>query len=273
MLNIEQILLEKIICSSLSLVESPKDREEPLAWRSGLIGQLGDSFFVITVVHHFDFLKNILLVENPEFWNQVPFKLFQISGGISWKVFYHKENDPLTKEKFIKELSGAEDVDLYYAQVDFQSELLQLPIDIESYHIDKQPKMNCDLNDLSDLSPDKKYGTYGYRKPSIDGIRILKEGFLVYPLTYTYENYDYLCFKSVLENAQPGDYEGLSGAPILDEEGKLAGIFTGYQPDSHVVWGLKASKVVEFIIQSEEIRIFDENNKFLKQKAPLLAEP
>ncbi|MBI5325375.1 MAG: hypothetical protein HZB41_08925 [Ignavibacteriae bacterium] len=243
-------IFEDIICKSLLVIDNNKN-QIPIGFRSGFLGKYFEDFHFLTVIHKFNVDDEIMSIANFESFEKLGFYAYPIKSGFNWKVFYTKEYEfeNFNINTFENKILNAEPVDFYHAKVGFQDELIQPEVKISDYLIKKQKKRIINLNNLSSITSDKNFGFYGY-KCSIDGIRIDNEGLLVFPVVFDYEDNDYYYFKTNITKAKIGDYEGLSGSPILDEEGNLVAIFTGYFQNTNTVFGFKASKAIEFIKQS-----------------------
>ena len=241
-------IIERIIKSSLFLVDYNKPNERTDGYRSGFVGKLIDKYYLLSVVHKLNDGNNVCVWNFEKFYD-FESKLLPALNPITIKVHYSTLDEArnISAEAFIKSLENAEEVDFYHSEINFQDDLIQNELFIDDHKIEKSKKNIIDLNELSDISKDKIYGFYGYRNHTNNGMVISSEGFLVYPINYNSENNDFIYFETNHKNAQKGDYEGLSGAPILDEDGKLIAIFTGYIPNYHLVLGFKAKKAVEFI--------------------------
>ena len=242
-------LIENLICSTLSVVELDKIKNEAVQFRSGFVGKFDNEHYFITAIHHFDKNNSSLNIENAVFTNQFNYPIIRIDYYNSWGSFYLNEDEisQLDDNLFQNKIKNSEEVDLLYGKIDIQNDLIQYKMEIGEHTVSKQSKRIIDLNNLADYSIAKYYGFFGYGKHKIVGVRILREGFAVYPIIINNENGDYIYFQTLLEEAKTGDYEGLSGAPILDQDGKFIAILVKFFPKTNIIIGFKASIVVEFI--------------------------
>lgn len=229
--------------SSLSL-HALDESNIPIATASGCFVNYKGKQFLLTVSHailkegrwgialEYDFEKNGLKYYCPKFqW---------VTLG---KITLDHSNLEYPLEDLVKDSTT---IDFAYAEI--PSEIIAID---EYFDFENSLKYSCPKNVISTDLTDKpqigvEYSFYGNVRSTIN-----KDKHIILSTPQMALSVEYICdFKDLFYRFQlsgiikdMNDYKGCSGAPIIDEEGKLVSLLTNGLEKSNVILGIKLDKL------------------------------
>jgi hypothetical protein len=149
------------------------------------------------------------------------FDLFKVTKDMQVNEF----EDLLQKPK--------ETLDITFAEIKTPFTLLQPEIDFGAFKVDAGPKAYLYLDNIAETTSEKVYGFYGKIKQESKGKTLEMIPTLKHGLKFHRTNVNYHMFLALEIIKDSEDYEGCSGAPILDDDGNLVAlackVMTGYR--------------------------------------------
>lgn len=137
-------------------------------------------------------------------------------------------------------ISNPETIDLSYARI--PDEIVAFDEYIDTYEMVKYFAPKIEIESSLDLRPtvDHKYSFYGHIRTVVDkqNKRILLTPKLILNMEYVCEYGDFYRFKLPEIIKDPADYQGCSGAPIIDEDGNLVSLVTSCYRNTNVLLGI-----------------------------------
>ena len=122
------------------------------------------------------------------------------------------------------DLEFDETLEVTFCEIKEDFQIFQPQYDFGSYTIEPGPKCYLNLHEAGEPESGKYYGFAGRIRFEVDGILLRSQPTLKLDLTYVDSFGKYHIFKTPEVITDADDYRGCSGAPILDETGKLVGL-------------------------------------------------
>lgn len=134
------------------------------------------------------------------------------------------------------------DIDFSYALIKENIKPMHQFIDGENKEIISIPKriISTDLESIPDK--DNEYGFYGLTRSSLDGYFLTFAPSLEMNMKYVGNQDDFFIFKLNHEYGEHANYKGCSGAPILDNDGKLVALVAKGDKDNDCILGIGLQK-------------------------------
>lgn len=218
--------LDLMTQQSIELLVVKGEKLEPVSCGTGCIVKYRDRFFLLTVAHITDFDETstcIALNKEPEN-GQTP---MYCVGTLNYFDEYSIKNVKLDEIRGLDELlqDFNETIDISFCELKEFFEIIQPEIDFGIHKVEKSFKMFIDLeNDVAIPTIEKFYGFCGNIRQERTPSRLIRTITLKYDLKYHRTNGRYHMFLAPQIITDADDYRGCSGAPILDNEGKLVGL-------------------------------------------------
>lgn len=258
----DQISLQEVLVKTSYQTQTtlPTDKlcENPLAFGSGFIVEYQNEKFFVTADHtlHLDDYKNdineITGKENVVsiFTNFSPPDNFLSTVVTPLGGFYYMEQFNLDKPDEADEL-----VDVTLCKM--KDINLQYPFLCDDIQFAKQQKLTIKTECFNEPQVDKNYFVFGQIKTRIEGIRVEKEKTVKECLKFNSKAGDYFLFNTPATITDLEEWEGLSGSPIISEDGDCVGVLCSVNEYSNSIWIMPIAKVkmlIEIAIQQEKLK-------------------
>lgn len=221
-------LITLIASSSLHLIVVNKQDKTPVGFGSGFLVRYKERTFLISVAH-------VTNYENTETWIETNMPAtdqgtpFYHVGSMCFFDQYHVPADVRLDEiKAFEDLKLTYDktLDITFCEIKENLYLIQPEWNFGAYQIAKGLKVALNIDEAGEPSKEKLFGFCGRIKQDTDEFNktIQSEVTLKLDLKYhkTIGRFHRFLTPDIITSQQ--DYQGCSGAPILDEEGMLVGI-------------------------------------------------
>jgi hypothetical protein len=257
MIDIDRIE-EVAIRSSIQVYTMINQQENPSGFGSGFIIKYKDKHFFITVFHVIkDEVETFLETNLPPQDNK---QCLQSIGGI-YSFNLLKAHEGITTEGLEQLLtSPGEIIDIAFSEYfpDKMGPLLQREIDFGALKIAECGKIFLDEKNISIPDKDNVFSFFGNIKHDYEGANLKFSPKLVNELKFHKDFGDFYKFKLKKVINSKEEFEGCSGAPIIDSLGNVVAIVCKVATGTNLVYGFSISKCIQFIDYT--IRI-DEINK------------
>lgn len=238
--------LELMVKSSIQIFQAEKDTPKPEGFGTGFIAKYLNQFFLISVSHvtNNDELTTFLETNMPSENNKTPLKPI---GGL---VYYDllKITDDTELEDFKKLIEdGGERLDITFAKLNEQFELVQPEMDFGFFKVKKGSKLTLNLDYSTNPDKNETYGFYGKIRPEYQDYYLKMTPTLKHSLTFyrTIGNFHMFLAPEVIKDRD--DYKGCSGAPILDSEGRIVALACKIIENSKVIYGFSIEECKRLI--------------------------
>ena len=255
--NMEISLLEVLVKTSyLTQTTHPKDKEckNILSFGSGFIVEYENEPFFVTADHtlHIDDYENIKPLRT---WNEYVVSIFNNltpkDNPLSTMItplggFYYMEQFNLSKPKDADELVDItvcklKEINLEYPfltdKVVFTNETIEAG----------ENKIRLKKESFSKPNSNTNYLVFG-SLAELEGIQLKRTHTLKEDLKYITKSGDYYLFNTSKKITDSKEWEGLSGSPVISEDGNCIGVLCAINENSHSVWVMPIDKV-EMLIQ------------------------
>ena len=256
-INIERFE-EVAILASVQVYTMENGEENPSGFGSGFILKYKDRYFFTTVFHVIKDEVETFLETNlpPQKDKQTlqpiggiySFNLLKVPPGISLDGF----EELLTKPGEIIDIAFSE----YFPNK--MGPLIQREIDFGGLKIHEGRKIILDEQNISQPNKDCIYSFFGNIKHEYEGVDLKFSPKLIYDLKLRKNFGDFYKFQVQKTILHKEEFEGCSGAPIIDNYGNLVAIVCKVATGTNLVYGFSLSKLIELIDYTIKI---DEINK------------
>lgn len=247
---------ELAIRSSLQLVILD-DNSAPVSFGSGFIVLYNGRHFLLSVAHVTDTGPYKIAIELglPTDERGV---IFKPVGG-----FYHFDTFSIGAPELLLEVEdlfkNGERLDVSFAELTIDFPLIQQEMDLGAFKVEEGGKAILEIENIVQPTKDKKYCFFGRVKHIPTGIvkdnlpQIKMENTLKYGLDYLSSNKQFHRFiaREIINDS--AEYQGCSGAPILDENGFVVAIACAVRPKSKIVYGFPIGWCLELVDQTMKI--------------------
>lgn len=248
-------------------ITEPDDKncENPIAFGSGFIVEYENEVFFVTADHTIhigdynnsteervwkDYVVSIINNCNPSdnFLSTVVTPL----GG-----FYYLEQFNLDKPNDI--LKPVDIAVCKMKDINFQYPFLTQEVNFSHGETIKagEPKFKIKKECFSQPLTNKNYFIFGnVRIEIIDNVRLSRENTIKEYLKFISKSGDYYLFNTSDIIANQQDWEGLSGSPVICEDGECIGVLCSVLENSNSIWVMPISKIkmlIEVAIQQEKL--------------------
>jgi hypothetical protein len=233
----------------------PSDME-PQGFGSGCIIQYKGRRFLLSVAHvtDVDGLATCIETGLPATDLQTP--LYSVGSMCYFDTYTVPQN---IKELEIKkfedlDINFDETLDITFCELKEEFPILQPEWDFGAYKIDRGPKVYLNFDDAGLPDRDKLHGLCGRVRHDFQGIRMISKPTLKLDLEFVGTYGRFHLFKTPEEISDADDYRGCSGAPILDETGKLVGLAQSVIEGSNSIFAFsidECKKLLDLAIETE----------------------
>ena len=120
-------------------------------------------------------------------------------------------------------------------------------MDFGGFKVERSSKMFLDLDYINEPNKDEVYGFYGKIKHKYEGKYLKMQPVFHNGLKYFSSSKGFHKFLAPKNIAAKEDFEGCSGAPILDSEGRLVAIACKVATGTKIVYGFSIHKCIEML--------------------------
>lgn len=243
-------IINLIAKSSLSVIMIKPNTVEPTGFGSGCIANYKDVLYFLTVAHvaDFDGEQACIATYNMHDKGQDLFCM-----GAMWYFDLYKIPKNLQPDKVstLEQLLHCfdEKLDIAFCRVPLPmtQPLLQPEWNFGFCKIDKGEKAFLNLEYSTVPVKGKLYGFSGQINQSVSGNVIKGEPTLKLDLEYINTVKYYHVFKAMQVIKRKEEYEGCSGAPILDEDGRLVGLATSVKVGTPWVYAFSIERCKQLL--------------------------
>ncbi|HTM65537.1 MAG TPA: hypothetical protein VL093_04405 [Flavipsychrobacter sp.] len=254
---------ELAVRASLQLVVLD-DNSTPVSFGSGFIVLYNGRHFLMSVAHVTDMgspYKIAIELGLATDERGVPLKPI---GGL-----YHFDAFSIGDPSLVKEVEdlfkNGERLDISFAELAVDFPLIQQELDFGAFKVEEGGKAILEIKNIVQPTKGKKYCFFGRIRHKPTGLvkgnlpEIKMENTLKYGLDYLSSNEKFHRFLSREVIYDSADYQGCSGAPILDENGCVVAIACAVRPNSKLVYGFPISWCLELVDQAMKIEALQRN--------------
>ena len=238
---------EVIVRSSIQVFVGDKDNPKPQGFGSGCILFHRGRYFLISVRHVTDFnLTTFMETGIPAEQNGQPGNLLQPIGGLCYFDLFKVTNIAQVKE--VEDLfRDGKKLDITFAEIKHNIELRQQELDFKAFKIPAGHKIILDSRDTALPSKDKNYAFFGRVRHSYEGYNLKMENAFRHNLVFHRTDKYFHIFKNpdIIRNEE--DFQGCSGAPIIDSDGKLVGLACIVVTGSLLIFGFSIQECIKLL--------------------------
>jgi hypothetical protein len=237
---------ELTIKSSIQIYQADKKIMKPEGFGTGCIVKYLGHTLLLSVSHvtNDDGLTTFLETNLPPKDNTTPLK--PIGGLVYYDVFKVTEDVDLSDfENLIK--NNGERIDITFAKLTEQFELKQPAMDFGCFQIEEGDKLMLNLDYATFPDKENIYSFYGKVRPKYRGIHLEMTPALKHGLKFHRTNGYFHMFLAPEIIKDKEDYEGCSGAPILDSEGRVVALACKIVENTKIVYGFSIQECMKLI--------------------------
>ncbi len=246
----EMFVEEFMVRASIQIYMLQKKKHMAEVFGTGFIIKYKEDFFLLSVSHVTDYKDLIVTLETnlPPENGIVP--LLPVGGLVHYSLITLAQD--VTGQDVLDALEeGGKRLDVTFARLKERPKLMQNDIVFKDFmHIEGKSKMFIDLDSDSIGEPDKSeiYGFFGKVKPKYDDEGMLRmEPTLKNNLKYQgSDKYFHRFIAPKIINSKE-DYEGCSGAPILNSSGQLVALACKIREKTQLIYGFSAKECINLL--------------------------
>jgi len=244
--NNELIYPEQLmVMSSIQILIADKNDPKPVGFGSGCIIKHRERFFLLSERHVTEVreLTTFLETNLPPDERGTP---IQPIGGLCYFDTF-KVEDTTDIREFEDLLQNGKPLDITFAEIKQHVDLLQPEMDFGAFKVNAGHKIILDTAYIAQPDKQKTYGFFGRTKQDYDGIYLKSENTLKHNLKYSSTLKHFHVFVAPELITDEKDYQGCSGAPILDSEGKLLGLACLIKRNTKVIYGFSIQECIKLL--------------------------
>ncbi|MBI2285166.1 MAG: hypothetical protein HYU71_15750 [Bacteroidetes bacterium] len=246
-----------IVRSSIQVFLADRDNPKPEGFGSGFVMEHRERFFLVSVRHVTDdpnlatFLETNLPSENVS----TP---IQPLGGFCYFDLFTVGHTSEIKE-FEDLLKNGKKLDITFAEIKGNIELIQPEIDFTSFKIEAGYKMILDSRDTALPHQNKTYAFFGKIKHDYDGIYLKMEHAFKHGLKFhrTDKHFHIFLAREIIRDEN--EYKGCSGAPIIDSDGLLVAVACLVRVPSKMVYGFSIQECIKLLDIAIDTGMLEDN--------------
>ncbi len=236
---------ELMVRASIQILMADKENPKPEAFGSGCILEHRKRFFLISVRHVTDyddlttFLETNLPPDEKGAW-------IKPIGGLCYFDLF-QVSDATSINEFEDLLQNGQTLDVTFAEIKENMELIQNEIDFGAFKVSAGHKVILDSRDIDLPSKEENYGFHGRVKHQYEGFYLKMENTVKYNLKYhrTDKHFHIFLAPEIIKDAI--DYQGCSGAPIIDSQGKLVALACKVRIPSKMIYGFSIQECIRLL--------------------------
>jgi hypothetical protein len=236
---------ELIVKSSIQVFMANPEHPKPEVFGSGCLVNYVDRLFFLSVFHVINYDLSAYLETNLPA-NEIGPPIQPIGGLCSFDLF------KVTKDMQAKDFEALlqkpkETLDITFAEIKTPFTLLQPEIDFGAFKVEAGTKVHLYLDNIAEPTSEKKYGFYGKIKHEYKGKTLEMTPTLKHGLKFHRTNGYFHMFLAPEIIKDSEDYEGCSGAPILDDDGNLVALACKVMSGSRVIYGFSIQECIKLL--------------------------
>jgi hypothetical protein len=237
------------------LVCRPSDLK-PMRHGSGCIVLYKNRKFLLTVAHVTDHEGEATCIETGLPTEELQTPIYSV-GAMCYVDLYKVPPDVRQREiRRFEDLSLMfdETLEISFCEIKEDIAIIQPEWDFGAYKIVKGPKVYLNLHEAGEPDREKLHGLCGRIKPETRGITIVTTPTLKLDLEYVQSFGRFHLFSVPELISDSDDYRGCSGAPILDETGKLVGLLQSVLPNSNSIFAFsieECKRLLDWAIEAK----------------------
>ena len=248
---------ELMVISSIHILMADKEHPRPVAFGSGCIIEHKERFFLVSVRHVTDIegLTTFLETNLPSDKTTTP---IQPIGGLCYFDLF-KVGDASKIKEFDDLIMNGKRLDITFAEIKTNIELVQPETDFGAFKVNEGHKHILDTRDIAVPNAEDTYGFFGRIKQEYDGIYLKIENALKHGLKYHRTDKNFHLFLATSTITDETEYQGCSGAPILDSQGRLVALACKVLIPSRVIYGFSIQECIRLLdmaIKNRNVVIF-----------------
>lgn len=217
----------------------------------------GKTFFIsVSHVTNCEGLNTFIETNLPSVNGTTPLK--PIGGLYYWSAF--KVRGDISPEEFVKILEGDhEAMDITFAEVHPPLDLMQPEINFGAFKVEEGGKAFIMLEEAAGLpTKEEEYGFFGKIKSELRGQYLVSTNTLKFNLKYhrTDGNFHMFLAPEIIKDKL--DYQGCSGAPILDSEGRIVALACKVRVNTKIIYGfsiMECKRLIDYAIDIEQLNL------------------
>ncbi|MFT5779789.1 MAG: hypothetical protein ACI837_002748 [Crocinitomicaceae bacterium] len=233
-------LIDVINMASVELVMVVPETKEPEGYGSGCIVRYRDRTFLLSAAHVTDYEGLATCIVTHQAPEDGKSKLYSV-GAMRYFDEYKVSRDIILEEiKSLDELltNFNETIDLTFCELTESPDLIQPERDFEFNNVEVGKKIMINLDLAGDPDKEKLHGLCGNIRHEKVGKQVNSKVALKVDLSYHQTKGRFHKFLAPEIIHDPDDYRGCSGAPIIDQDGKLVSIAASVYTPSKIVIGM-----------------------------------
>lgn len=246
---------DMVVLSSVHVLIADVQNPRPFAFGSGCFLKYGNKFFFASVSHVTNYKDMTTFVETnlPPIEETVPIK--PISGLYYYSMFKSKGNMTLAQfEEMLQ--SPQKPLDITFAEVYPPLGIFQVEMDFGAFKVERSPIVYLDLEDAAIPDKDETYAFFGRTRQDYEGHYLKRTHTFKHGLKFfqTVGNFHVFLAEEVIQDSL--DYDGCSGAPILDSEGRIVALACKIKIGTKIIYGFsikECKKLMDYTIQVEQL--------------------
>lgn len=227
---------ELMVRSSIQLFLADPNLPKPVAFGSGCLIMHRERQFLISVAHvtNLDGLITHLETNLPSSEEGTPIQ--PIGGLCYFDLLKITSNMNANEFETLLEKSG-EPLDITFTEIKQPLTLIQPELDFGAFKVEEGYKVILSFDDLAVPDKDKTYGFYGKVRHGYSGKYLKMQPTLKNNLKFhrTHGHFHMFLAPDIITDVE--DYEGCSGAPILDSEGRIVALACKIMKESKIIYG------------------------------------
>lgn len=158
-----------------------------------------------------------------------------------------KVTDEMSLEDFESVLQEGKRLDIAFAEIKHDIALLQPEMDFKAFIVEESVKLPLYMDDISLPTKEERYGFFGKVRHQYNGIQLAMSPTLKHSLTFHCTKGDFYMFLAPQIITDSEDYEGCSGAPILDSQCRVVALACAVYTGTRIIYGFPIQKCKELL--------------------------
>lgn len=238
------------------LAVNPDQTKEPESWGSGCLVKYQGRFFVLSVAHVTDLENKIACLETNQKVEGLKSKMYHVGGMVYFDSYKIPENIHELEIKQFEDLNLEfdETLDVTFCELKEQVDFIQPEWDFGAYKIYRGKKVFLNLDTSGEPNNDSLYGFCGRIRPDFNGAVSKTEVTMKLDLEYKETHGRFHMFHAPEIIVDVNDYRGCSGAPIIEETGKLVGLVSSVVPNTKMIFAFsitECKKLLDLAIETK----------------------
>lgn len=245
---IRKEIIDMMARSSLHVVMLGSDKM-PRGYGSGCIVKYRMRNYLLSVAHVTDVANLSVCIETNEALVNNNSPLYCV-GAMSYFDQYQIDPELLKRGLSIEDVlqrAQGKTLDITFCNINEELKLVQKEWDFGSFKIEEGEKIYLDLDQAVQPEKGKLYGFFGRVKQGLSGMVLRMQVTAKINLEYSGDQKEFHKFLVPELITDEEDYQGCSGAPILDEDGKLVGLAQSIFTGTKVVMAFSIKKCKELM--------------------------